>query len=61
GMFTYPPSFSCKSTGDATREKSNKTNSGSQRRARFVAARVPVSGTSCAFSSILETAELKAG
>lgn len=34
-MFTYPPFFLCKSTGDATREKCNKTNSCSQRCARL--------------------------
>lgn len=34
-MFTYPRFFFCKSTGDATREKCNKTNSCSQRCARL--------------------------
>ena len=34
-MFAYPPFFFCKSTGDATREKCNKTNSCSQRCARL--------------------------
>ena len=52
-MFAYPPFFHCKSTGDATREKRNKTNSCSQKVCTALYRRVlPVSCTSSVFSSV---------